>query len=260
MKLIMKNMRDLIPEAILAAVNLLLPKSCLICGEKLLQGEKQLCLSCLSALPLTYFWTQARNPMADIFNEKIESALEDGIITDKEQYAYACALFFYNDDSEYRHITHHIKYKGDIPCGRYFGRLLGYRLSSGSHFCDIDLIIPVPLHWFRRWKRGYNQAEAIAAGLAESLGVEMKATALSRTRYTRTQTRVEVSLKEANVKNAFRMRRKDLPAIRQARHILLVDDIFTSGSTLMACFMALRAALPSSVRISVATLGFVGCA
>ena len=114
---------------------------------------------------------------------------------------------------------------------------------------------PVPLHWTRRWSRGYNQAECIAKTLAEELGAEMRTDILFRRRRTATQTRLSVEQKGKNVHGAFKAIAQDPAPV----HVLLIDDVFTTGSTLMACFMALREAFPSSaVRISVATLGFVG--
>lgn len=239
-----------------AVGDLMLPRPCIICGRKLLSDEKHICLSCMNDLPLTYLWHRDRNPMADRFNEGIQKALDDGRLQGSERYAYACALFFYNDDASYRHIPHHIKYLGDLPAGRYFGRMLGMKMAGSPHFGDVDIVIPVPLHWRRKWERGYNQAEAIARGLGECLGVPVISDALTRTRYTKTQTQLEVEQKDANVKDAFNMKHPD--TLVKARHILLVDDIFTTGSTLMACFVALRTVFPSDVRISVATLGFVG--
>lgn len=241
-----------------AAGDLLLPRSCMICGRKLLSDERHICLSCMSDLPLTYLWNCERNPMADRFNEGIQKALDNGSLQGPERYAYTCALFFYSDDAACRHIPHHIKYLGDIQAGRYFGRVLGKQMAGSPHFRDIDMIIPVPLHWRRKWERGYNQAEAIAHGLGECIGVPVISDALTRSRYTETQTRLDVEQKEANVKDAFNVNMKHPDTLVKARHILLADDIFTTGSTLMACFVALRKVLPPSVRISAATLGFVG--
>lgn len=242
----------------MAAGELLLPETCMICGGKLLMNEKYLCLLCQANLPLTYFWNQNRNPMADRFNEGIQTALDQGWIRGPERYAYACSLFYYDDEDKYRHITHHIKYHGDIPAGVEFGRMLGMKIAGCQYLGDIDMIIPVPLHWRRKWKRGYNQAAAVARGVAELLDVTLNETVLIRSRYTHTQTKVDVSQKGANVMGAFEVQLKNHQTVMKARHILLIDDIFTTGATLLACFCALRSVFPPSVRISVATLGFVG--
>lgn len=232
-----------------AAGDLLLPRVCVVCGRKLHLDEEHLCLMCWAELPLTHFWERSHNPMADKFNGLIETAL-DG----RERYVYAAALFFYDGSGTFRRIPHQLKYHADIRLGRRFGRLLGQKLRLAGHLCDVDLVIPVPLHWTRRWKRGYNQAEVIAAEVARVLGIEMRTDILKRSRRTRTQTKVAPRNKSANVHDAFTaiFNNSDM------RHILLIDDVFTSGSTLMACFRALRAVFPPSVRISVATLAFVG--
>lgn len=232
-----------------AAADLLLPRVCVVCGRKLYLDEEHLCLMCWAELPLTHFWERSHNPMADKFNGLIETVL-DG----RERYAYAAALFFYDGAGTFRRIPHQLKYHADLRLGRRFGRLLGQKLRLAEHLCDVDLVIPVPLHWTRRWKRGYNQAEVIAAEVARELGIEMRTDILKRSRRTRTQTKVDPRDKSANVHNAFTaiFNNSDM------RHILLIDDVFTSGSTLHACFTALRSIIPPSVRISVATLAFVG--
>lgn len=206
--------------------------------------------------------------MADRFNDRIQETSEEGSSSDitgeviHERYAYAAALFFYRSEASYRQIPYQIKYHGNIPAGRYFGRMLGKRLASSCLYSDVDLIVPVPLHWTRKWKRGYNQAEVIAKAAAEELKTDICTDILKRIRRTGTQTKVEVENKAGNVSGAFLADTKIASQMKNGgqniRHILLIDDIFTTGSTLHACFVALRAVFPAEVRISVATLGFVG--
>ena len=193
-----------------------------------------------------------------------------------EPYAFAAALFFYNSSSDYRHIPWHLKYEGGLAAGRHFARMLGERLAASPQFADVDVVIPVPLHWTRQWRRGYNQAEVIARELAVALGAELRTDILRRSRRTRSQVRLSKAAKEANVRGAFSLRRpparyarnrhnvRDIPAgctqkhtnVR-VRHVLLVDDTFTTGSTLNACRAVLRQAFPPPTRISVATLAYV---
>lgn len=240
-----------------AAIDLLLPRRCIVCGRKLHVREEHLCLYCLADMPLTRFWIMTHNPMADRFNSVIQNGLEkaweEDMTVAPENYAYAAALFFYNSEAGYRHIPYQIKYHGNISAGRYFGHMLGVQLRKAQWSSDIDVVIPVPLHWRRRWSRGYNQAEIIASQVASALGVPMRTDLLKRLRYTDTQTRLDLAGKARNVEGAF-----SASFSEGIRHILLVDDVFTTGATLHACFEALRAVFPSDVRISVATLGFVG--
>ncbi len=254
-------MKGSVLRGLRAAGEILLPRQCITCGRRLLLEEKHLCLECLADLPQTYFWTMSHNPMADRFNENIQKDIEtdedDGL---HERYAYAAALFFYHSEAQYRLIPYQIKYHGNIRAGRYFGRMLGNRLASSELFEDVDMVVPVPLHWTRKWKRGYNQAEVIAGAVAEALGAPMRTDLLRRRKRTTTQTRMEVEDKRKNVAEAF-VSTPSLAGIAaqdSVRHLLLIDDVFTTGATLHACFAALRTVLPASVRISVATLGFVG--
>lgn len=247
-------MKGSVLRGLRAAGDILLPRLCIVCGQRLLMDEKHLCLGCLADLPQTFFWTMSHNPMADRFNEIIQKEGPDG----HELYAYAAALFFYHSEADYRLIPYQIKYHGNIQAGYYFGKMLGLRLASSETFRDVDMVIPVPLHWSRKWKRGYNQAEIIASAVAEAMEAPMRTDILKRSRRTKTQTKMEVEDKVRNVAGAF-VAPAGLPeCVKGIRHILLIDDVFTTGSTLFACFQALRSIFPPSVRISVASLGFVG--
>ena len=193
--------------------------------------------------------------MADKFNGLMNSRSGDV----GESYVYACSLFFFHTDSSYRNILYDMKYKGDIDLGRYMGQMLGGRLASSEVFRDVDAVVPVPLFWRRKWKRGYNQAEIIASGVASALGAPLRTDVLKRVRHTETQTKLDVAGKAENVLGAFAAMplAGPLAEVTGMKHILLVDDVFTTGSTIYECFSALRKIYPPSVRISVATLGFV---
>lgn len=252
-------MKGIILRGLRAASDILQPRLCIVCGQRLLLDEAHLCLNCLAEMPLTFFWNRSHNPMADKFNEVIQKSIGEGDIS-HERYAYAAALFFYHSEANYRLIPHQIKYQGNIRVGDMFGKMLGTRLASSSVFSDVDLVAPVPLHWTRKWKRGYNQAEVIASSVAKAMVVPMSVDILKRRRRTKTQTKLTVDQKARNVSDAFIASRGSLPDRAEIHHILLIDDVFTTGSTLGACFTALRTVFPPSVRISVATLAFVGLA
>jgi len=274
----LSDMKGKISSWLGAAADVLLPRVCTVCGDRLLLSENDICLPCLADMPLTRFWTMEHNPMADRFNRLIQKSLDESVpdgsmenLRPRERYAFAAALLIYKDGSGYKNIPQQLKYHGNIEVGRHFGRMLGRKLASSELFQDVDLVMPVPLHWMRRWQRGYNQAEVLAGEVASALGARMDVTTLIRHRRTSTQTKLGVEEKAANVKGAFKVSDASAEAklhpdmkgslgtkLASVRHILLIDDIFTTGSTLMACFTALRTVFPPSVRISVATLGFVG--
>ena len=252
------GMNQMITEGLALLADLILPRTCITCGQRLLMHEQHLCLKCHMDMPLTYFWQRSHNPMADRFNEVIQKSIA-GCTTPHEPYAYAAALFSYRSDGSYRQIPYQIKYHGNTEAGRHFGRMLGRKLASSDYLKDVDMMIPVPLHWTRQWQRGYNQAEMIAEGAASVMNAPMRTDMIVRRRRTKTQTRLDIEGKERNVAGAFEFRKDRLPENGNTiRHILLIDDVFTTGSTLHACFVALRSVFPPSVKISVATLGFVG--
>jgi len=230
--------------------DLLMPRVCLVCGRQLGAREEHLCIWCASDLPLTYYWEQVHNPMADEFNALLERYRADA---EPMRYAFAAALLFYHHENPYKQIPRALKYGGNVAAGRFFSAQLGRYMAAAPQFADIDLVVPVPLHWYRKWRRGYNQAEVIAAQLARALDAKLGADVLCRTRRTRTQTRLDADARLKNVACVFRVRHVPL----EARHILLVDDTFTTGATLTACYRALREAVGPGPRISVATLSVV---
>lgn len=227
--------------------DLLLPRTCLVCGRTLGVHEEHLCLACAADVPYTGFWREVHNPLADRFNEIIERHRG----TEPADYAYAVALMYYQ--GSYKEIPKSLKYHGNLAAGRYYGAMLGKHLAAAPHFADVDLVIPVPLHWTRRWSRGYNQAEVLARAVAQELGAACRPDLLVRARRTRTQTHLSGEEKARNVASAFQIRRWPVGAGHdEPRHILLLDDTFTTGSTLYACYAALRSV--TKARISVAAL------
>ena len=258
-----------------AALDFLLPRQCIVCGRYLGLREEHLCLHCQADLPLTRNWLMPYNPMADQFNALLERMkpdppmtpesgampLEDSlsfracreISSPHEPYANAAALLFYRGDSPYSRIPQALKYGGNIAAGRYFAAMLGAWMAQQPHWQDVDAVIPVPLHWRRKHARGYNQAEIIAAELAKALGATLYPNALKRKRRTKSQTSLKAEDRLKNVSGVFAVKR--LPV--SVRHLLLVDDTFTTGATLATCYEAIRSVIGPSTHISIATLSAV---
>lgn len=263
-----------IGEVARAVGDVLLPRFCVVCGGRLRGEEQFLCASCLEDIPLTFYWDLEFNPAADRINEIIQQRIEsDRALAGHgenvyEPYSRYAGLFYYNSDNGYRHICHRLKYSGDIAQGRFFSHMLGEKLAGSRLFADVDLVAPVPLHWTRKWKRGYNQADIIAKEVAACLGARHCADLLVRCRRTTTQTVLSIEEKRLNVAGAFAPNPSRLSGngIKERRgrketflphHILIVDDVLTTGSTVAACHAALRAVFPAPVRISLATLACV---
>lgn len=236
-----------------ALLDLVLPRVCVVCGRALMPCERHICLLCAEDLPLTRFAELSHNPMAEKFNAGMSPDVY-------EPYAYAAALFHYSAGSSYDNITKALKYGGNLAEGRYFAAFLASELKASPIFGDVGAVAPVPLHWMRRWKRGYNQAEVIARVLASEMGVRCEPGLLRRCRRTASQTSLDVAGRHENVRGAFVADSKGINSLLASgvRHLLLVDDVFTTGATLLECYRAVRTLAGPGLRISVATLGFVG--
>lgn len=234
-------------------LDMVLPRVCVVCGHALLPCEKHICMLCKEDIPRTSFSCLRRNPMSEMFNALLQPR-------ESEPYVLATALFHYRSDSPFSSLTKALKYHGNVPAGRYFSEMLAAEMADSELFRGIDLVVPVPLHWHRQWKRGYNQAEVIARVLSERLGASCEPKMLRRTRRTKSQATLHLEERPGNTAGAFALSPRGIRTLLEGRyrHILLVDDVFTSGSTLLDCHRALRAAAGSEVRISLATLGYAG--
>lgn len=239
-------MKGLIEYFVLSARSLrdlVFPRRCVVCQDPLSVEERDLCIGCFADLPLTFFWSSEGNPAEVRMRERV------GI----EQ---AVSLYFYRKTGGFSHIIHNVKYRGRIDLGERMGAILGNYMKGSGRFAAIDGVVPVPLHFSRKWKRGYNQAEIIAQGIASELGEKpVICNLLKRSKRTKTQTKLSGEAKRKNVSNAFNIDSKTALKLQETgiKHILIVDDVLTTGSTLEACITPL---LPY-FKVSVATLGFV---
>jgi ComF family protein len=217
-------------------ISLLFPKICASCGNSLWKQEETVCLSCEFHLPRTNFHLSLENPVSRLFWGRV--ILES-----------AAAYLWFNKGNKVQRLIHQLKYKGRKDIGIYLGRQYGQFLRHSPFFNTVQIIVPVPLHIKKLMKRGYNQSEQFAIGLGESLKIPVYPDVLSRRKETETQTKKSRFRRWQNVAEVFEV--KD-PLSLEMKHILLVDDVITTGATLESCIRALSC-IPS-VRISVATI------
>lgn len=217
-------------------LNLFFPKLCILCKAPLTSNEEQVCLTCLCDLPYTHFYLQENNPAEQLF-------------IGKAPIEHATSLLFYEKGGKVQKLIHSFKYHGNKELAWLLGRQMGIALQK--HFADhtIHMLIPVPLHKKRKRKRGYNQSEWICKGIASVWNIPVCADILIRISQTETQTRKSIYERWINVKEIFKV--KDNQTFAD-KHILLVDDVMTSGSTLLACAEVLTAT--PDIRISILSL------
>lgn len=224
-----------IKEAIL---HLLFPHVCEGCGTDVLEHDHFLCLKCHSDLPKTEFHLYPNNPIEKIFWGRLP-------LTN------ATAQYYFTKNSKMQHLMHQLKYRGNKELGIYLGRLMGYALNASNRFRYVDELIPLPLFPSKEKKRGYNQATVLCEGIAEVLHKPILNNAIRRTSYTDSQTAKNRVQRWENMEGRFELVNKE--AIK-GKHLLLVDDVITTGATLEACGTELLEA--ENVQLSVATLCF----
>ena len=215
------------------------PRTCIVCGNRLSADESMICAVCHLHLPLTRYQSKATdNPMARLFWGKIP--------VEK-----AAALFFYEPQAEYSRIIYDMKYHGHRETCQLMGEMTARLFSKESFFDGIEMLIPVPLTLRRRWQRGYNQSLEIARGVSKTTGIPVCKNAIRRIRFKESQTRRHASERLQNVEHAFQL--ADGAEQIAGRHVLLIDDIVTTGATMTACGQEL--AKIAGVKISVLSLG-----
>ncbi len=209
--------------------DLVFARHCPVCGEEMVRGQRFVCTACRLDAPTTNFSRDRYNPMA----ERVRSL--------RPEIEHASSLLFYISGSRWRKLIHNIKYHSQPYLGYELGEWLGGELANSPIYANIDCVVAVPLHPFRQIWRGYNQSDHIAHGVAKVLGAKHIHRTVSRSRYNSPQVHTHRDERWRNVENLFR--------VREARHlagrnILLVDDVFTTGATVMSCAEAILDAVP----------------
>lgn len=211
------------------------PHLCVTCSRKLFSDENFVCIHCRHDFPKTEFHNDTGNKVAQLF-------------WGRTNVEFATSWLYFKKGSHYQKLIHYLKYKGIKELGAEMGYLFGLDLKE-SVFAEVELIMPIPLHKKKEKQRGYNQSEWIAKGLSDAMQKELSTGNLIRARFTQTQTRKTRYERWQNVEGIFEVIN---PEKVNGKHVLLVDDVVTTGSTLEAGVYTLLSS--GAGKVSVATL------
>lgn len=225
------------PGIISDIINFIYPPTCHLCNSRLAPHERYICTGCLSDMPRTHYHRRSDNQMEMRFA---------GIFP----FSHAAGHFFYSRGSQLSQLIQDFKYRRFRGLAHRIGEVVGEELFATPFLADVDVIIPIPMHFFKKAKRGYNQTEELAAGLSEATGLPVSSD-LRAFRPHRTQTRLSHDERRKNTRGIFRF---DHPQRYAGKGILLLDDVCTTGATLTSAAETILAACPEA-RISLLTIG-----
>jgi len=218
--------------------HLFFPHNCLGCSSDAIEHRQILCAKCFTQLPETGFFQHADNKTEKIFYGRI--ALQQ-----------AGSMYYFTKDSLIQKLIFELKYRGNKTAGSLLGSITGQAIKKSMRFENVDLVIPLPLNPAKEKKRGYNQAAIIAESIASEIQKPLLVDAAYRTVFTQTQTHKGRISRWQNMEGVFAV--KDLSAVT-GKHILLVDDVLTTGATLESCARCLIQ-VPGT-QISIATVAY----
>jgi len=216
--------------------HLFYPHICAGCGTDILADDNMLCAKCFVNLPATLYAQYANNPIEKIFSGRLNIEA-------------AHAEFYFAKESLIQHLVHQLKYKSNKEIGIFLGEMMGRSIIKSNRFKPVDALIPLPMYPDKERKRGYNQAAVICEGMSRVMNVPVYNQVLIRGRFTETQTKKHRAERWENVEGSFAIKNED--RIR-GKHLLLVDDVITTGATLEAS--GTRLLKTEGVKLSIATL------
>ena len=217
-------------------VGLVYPQLCCACKNRMNKQENLICFQCLYELPKTNFHLDRENMVAKHFWGRV-------------LFQEATSLYFFLKEGKVQELMHQLKYEGYYEIGVKLGKVLGRQLKEVEHWKGIEGIVPVPLHPKKLQKRGYNQCDAIVEGLGEVLDCPVYYQALVKKDHIDSQTRKSKEERWENVKTVFAVQEAE---VLRGKHLLLVDDVVTTGATLIACAEQLLGL--EGTKVSLATL------
>lgn len=200
-------------------LHLFFPHNCEGCGSDILREDHFLCTRCIHHLPETNFISTAFNPIEKLFYGRLPLTA-------------AGAAYYFTKESLLQHILIQLKYKANPEAGYFLGRMMGYALEKTERFQAVDMLIPLPLNPKKEQQRGYNQANLICKGITEIWRRPIETDAVNRILFTETQTRQNRVSRWQNMEGVFSVTD---PRLLENKHILLIDDVITTGATLEAC-------------------------
>ena len=213
------------------------PHICPGCASDLINSSQLLCLRCISDLPLTDFSSHRCNPIEKIFRGRV------AIVN-------ATSILYFTKGSGLQHLLHQLKYNGRKEIGVFFGEMMGNLLIDSGLYADVDALVPLPLFSAREKKRGYNQAKVICNGISAVMQIPCVDDIIIRKSSTETQTHKNRIERWQNIEGKFAL----IDPLRlKNMHVLLVDDIITTGATLESCAAELIA---NGIKVSIATLAY----
>jgi Predicted amidophosphoribosyltransferases len=217
-------------------VNLFYPHHCMLCEKMLIESERHICIDCLCDLPKTNYHANKGNPARALFSGYT-------------QVNEVTAFLYFEKEGKTQTLIHALKYKGDKELAEYLGRIAASELYDYGFYASIETIIPISLHQKKQKKRGYNQSALIAKGISSIYGCEVNSTIVKRVTDTKSQTRKSIFDRHVNVEKIFEV--TDIERL-YGKHILLIDDVITTGATISSCIDALLSV--PDIKISIFSL------
>jgi ComF family protein len=219
-------------------LSLIYPRHCEACAGNLFGHEQFLCNKCRLTLPKSNYHVNTDSQLIRTFSGRVPLA-------------NAGCYFLYEKSGKVQKLLHAIKYQEQKELGEHLGTLYGNDLSKEETFRNIDVILPIPLHKNKLKARGFNQSEWFAQGLSKSLLKELDTTSLERITDTATQTKKKKYQRWENVEGIFKLQNENNLV---NKHVLLVDDVVTTGATIEACWQALKHV--EGIKISLVSIAF----